>query len=122
MLAQQNRLKQSDQIEKVFKAGRSAYRHFLFLKYLPNTLSVSRFAFSIGLKYSKKATTRNAAKRIMRSVVRQMLDDIKPGYDLVFYVKDVKEKELEYNIIKELVCDILCRAKLIKNNQKIQCQ
>lgn len=116
MLAFKNRLKQNDQVNIVFKKGRTAYSQFLFAKYLPTDLDTSRFAFSIGLKYSKKATERNRAKRILRSAVGKFISQIKPGYDLVFYLKDVKEKEIEYNNIEARVQEILNRAKLIKTN------
>lgn len=112
MLDIKHRLKSRKEIDQVFQKGRTCYSQFLFLKYLPNSKPVSRFAFSIGLKFSKKAVERNRAKRLLREAVQTNLSQIKPGFDCVFFVKNVKPAELTLEILLKHVEHIFNRARL----------
>lgn len=49
-------------------------------------LCPSRFGIAIGLKVSKKATTRNRIKRQIRAILRQFLPRLAPGWDVVVVV------------------------------------
>jgi len=46
----------------------------------------SRFGVAIGLKVSKKATTRNRIKRQIRAILRQFLPRLSAGWDVVVVV------------------------------------
>ena len=83
MLPASHRLKKTKEIERVFKEGRGLKEDSLLLKAARNNLGVSRFAFVAGQKASKKATQRNKAKRRLREIVRAMLLDVAPGFDVV---------------------------------------
>lgn len=119
MLPKEHRLKDKKEIETVFQRGRLVFSHFLFLKYLPNQKHVSRVAFSVGLKFSKKAVERNRVKRILRAVIYRELPGIISGYDLVFYIKDAKKELVTTPIIRSYVSEIFSRARLKATKPKI---
>jgi ribonuclease P protein component len=120
MLPPESRLKSNKEIEKVFKNGKTVKNSFLFLKFAPNNSKQSRIAFSVGLRYSKKALKRNRAKRILREVARDFLKDIKPGYDLVFFLDKNFSKEPELEKTKIPMKKTLLAAGLIKIDRKNQ--
>ena len=93
MLAKKYKLKSNSEIAQVFKNGKTVKSSFLFLRYRATQAEKTKTAFSIGLKYSKKAVARNQAKRVLRQAFVEFADQIKSGYDLVFYFdKNFKEK------------------------------
>lgn len=47
----------------------------------------SRFGFIISTKISKKAVIRNRIKRLMSEVIRQNIDKLEKGYDVLFLIK-----------------------------------
>ncbi len=99
MLPKKYKLKSNSEITQVFKNGKTVKSSFLFLRYRATQTEKTKAAFSIGLKYSKKAVNRNHAKRILRQALVEFTDQIKPGYDLVFYFdKNFKEKAKLKNI------------------------
>lgn len=63
-----------------------ATRYFV-VKYVPNGLDYSRFGFIIGKAVAKEATSRNRARRILRSCVEERLEQILKGYDMLFLLK-----------------------------------
>lgn len=107
MLAKKYRLKSAKEIENVFKQGKSTRSGFLFLNYCGNNLSCCRIAFSVGIKYSKKAIDRNRAKRLLREEMKQYLGRLAPGFDIVVYLGQVPpggltKKVIGYNVKKAL--------------------
>jgi ribonuclease P protein component len=112
-----NRLKKKKDFEKVFKEGKGVKESFLFLKFLPNNLKVSRFGFILSKKISKKTTVRNKIKRRLREIVRLELKKIKPGIDGVFVVSPGLENK-NFLEIKTIVKKIFKKTKLYKNVQK----
>jgi len=105
MLPKVNRLKRKKDFERVFKEGRGVKESFLFFKWVPNKLRVSRFGFIVSKKVSKKATLRNKIKRRLREIIRMRILKIKKGIDGIFIAsqglteKDYKELEWIINTI-----------------------
>jgi len=83
MLAKENRLKKKKDFEKVFQAGKGFKQDFLFLKVLKNNLDKTRFGFIVSKKISNKAVIRNKIKRQLREIIRNRLQRIKKGMDIV---------------------------------------
>lgn len=67
-----------------------------------NKLGLCRLGFSIGLKFSKKATLRNKARRRLSEAARALLPQIKPGYDFIFIPKIKILETSQEEIIKDL--------------------
>jgi ribonuclease P protein component len=68
------------------------------VKYASNTLSVSRFAFVVRKATDKRAVVRNRIRRLLRSCIEELLPQIAPGYDMLFFLEkgiiDKQQKDL----------------------------
>lgn len=94
MLPLVNRLRKKSEIQNVFRQGKAVYSGFLALKFKPSSETATRFSFSIGHSYSKKAVDRNRLRRILRETVRENLNKLKKPADLVFFlVKSNRQSE-----------------------------
>ena len=104
MLPKKNRLRKTRDIEKVFKNGKTCKDGFLFLKFFKNSLPASRFAFVVGQKISKKATTRNRIKRSIRKAISNQMLNIKPGFDGVWVVlKNPDDLKSTETVVKKIL-------------------
>jgi ribonuclease P protein component len=83
MLNNINRLRKTREIQRVFKKGRSIKSVNFSLRYAPSRLPNNRIAIVVGTKVEKRATRRNALKRRMREVIRQNLQTMSKGFDIV---------------------------------------
>lgn len=57
------------------------------VKYAPNDLDVSRFAFVVRKSIDKRAIIRNRIRRLFRSCIEELNKDIVPGYDMLFFLE-----------------------------------
>ena len=57
------------------------------LKYSENNLSISRFAFVVKKSVDKRAVVRNRIRRIFRSCIEELREQILPGYDMLFFLE-----------------------------------
>jgi ribonuclease P protein component len=77
--------------------------HFFVLKFSKNDLPNNRFTFVVKKSFDKRAVYRNRMKRLLRSCVEEILESIKPGYDMLFLLEkgiiDNKRQEI-FNILK----------------------
>jgi len=121
MLNTTNRLTKKQDIQFVFKKGRWQDAPFLTIKFLasqgpaPHHAAqdpASRFCFSVSNKVSKLATKRNLIKRRLRHIIRELLPQIKNGYDVVVVAKPEIIK-MSYQIIKQTLEQTLRRAGLL---------
>ena len=76
-----------------------------------NNLPLSRFGFTTKKSIDKRAVARNRAKRVLRSYIEECLDNIKPGYDMLFL--------LEKGIIGKRREEIVEIAKKIFNEKEL---
>ncbi|MEI6144051.1 MAG: ribonuclease P protein component [Candidatus Berkelbacteria bacterium] len=83
MLNNINRLRKAGDIQKVFKFGKSARSANFSIRYNPNRVSNNRFAVVVGTKVDKRATRRNAIKRLVREVIRLNIQSIPTSFDIV---------------------------------------
>lgn len=97
MLKRKNRL-----TAKVKLRGKSFNTQFFIFKAAKNDLDYNRAAFVISKKAEKKAVARNRVKRVLRSCLEEIFEDLKTGYDFLFIIK----KEA-LNEKRESLCDIL---------------
>ena len=87
MLPRKFRLTSKKDFTRIFKGGRSVNGRGIGLKYFPSGLEMSRFAFVVSTKVSKKAVVRNKLKRQMREIIHGVLKDVKPGVDMVIIAR-----------------------------------
>lgn len=60
---------------------------FFTVRYAKNDFEESRFAFIISKKVDSKAVIRNRIRRQFSEGIKNLLVDIKPGFDFIFIVK-----------------------------------
>ncbi|HZE86761.1 MAG TPA: ribonuclease P protein component [Methylomirabilota bacterium] len=83
MLQKQNRLPAHTKLHHPF----SFTTPLFILKVSNNGLQTSRFAFVIRKALDKRATERNRMRRVFRSCIETMLDELKEGKDMLFLLK-----------------------------------
>jgi ribonuclease P protein component len=83
MLNNINRLRKAIEIQKVFKFGKSIRSANFSIHYNPSRRGNNRFAVVVGTKVDKRATRRNAIKRLVREVIRQNLPSMPTSFDIV---------------------------------------
>ncbi len=118
MLPRSARLRRSDDIARVRQEGQR-WQHpliTLFVATQPqDLLSVSRFAFAAG-RYVGKATVRNRAKRRLREIVRQNLDQIQPGRDCLFVARPATPTA-DFGDLERAALQLLTRAGLWRDHR-----
>lgn len=99
MLPAKYRLRNKNDITKVYRRGQSFFSSPFKVRFLPNQISASRFAFIIPNKVIKKSYKRNLLKRKLRSAVYDYLSKKglkgEPSFDVAINV--IKEPATPYN-------------------------
>lgn len=109
MLANINRLRREREIQRVFKVGKSAKSAIFSIRYAPNRFGHNRFAVIVGTKADKRSTRRNALKRQMREVLRQIQSELPQGRDFIISAHRLPSWPLKQSDIREEL------VKLLKN-------
>jgi ribonuclease P protein component len=112
MLAKENRLRKTNDFDKVFKKGRAYKEDFLFVKIAENGLEDSRFGFVVSKKFSKKALDRNKIKRQLRGLIKLKLPNIKKGLDIIILVIPGL-KDQDFSQLSGTIDKIFKKAKII---------
>jgi ribonuclease P protein component len=112
MLPAQHRLTKREDFALIYKNGSYVGYAGIGLKFLKTNNPFARIGFPVGKNYSKKATQRNAARRILREAVRNELASLKPGYGLVFMIKSEK-KPLDLSETIAIIKKIFSKANLL---------
>jgi len=88
MLPKENRLTDDYDFRRVKRLGKSYHCPLFKLSVArKKVLGPSRFGFVISKKIDKRAVVRNRIKRLLRQVVRERLEKIPNGFDVVFVVR-----------------------------------
>ena len=88
MLPKENRLTDDYDFRRVKRLGKSYHCPLFKLSVAQRKIAgPSRFGFVISTKIDKRATVRNRIKRLLRQAVRERLEKIPDGFDLVFVVR-----------------------------------
>jgi ribonuclease P protein component len=113
MLPRKNRLVHKRDFEEVHRLGNFFSFGEIFLKVKKNNKEETRVGFSVGLKFSSRATERNRVKRQLREIIRRNLKKIKKGSDLVIYIKKNGKKEFSSVDLEKDLKAALKKTKLI---------
>ncbi len=102
MLPKEKRLRKGHDFNRVYQKGKRLHSKSFNLSFYTNRSRLTKIGIVVGKKYSKKATERNRAKRVLRAAVLVDYDKIKSGFDIVIFVKNTAQTSKPEEIKKEL--------------------
>ncbi len=105
------RLRHSADFARSRRMGRIWRQPLLHLSVVPNGLSHNRYGFITG-KSIGGAVARNRVRRQLREALRNLHQQLRPGYDLVWITRNGIAAE-PYIHIKAMVTELIWRAGLI---------
>lgn len=109
MIPKKRRVKK-DEIPLIFKIGRSYHSPLFLVKVVKDGLK-SEFGVVIASKTARNAIERNLWKRRIKSIIRQEIVRIKPGFKVLVFLK--KRPELEFKYLKEELSGLLQQSGLL---------
>jgi ribonuclease P protein component len=115
MLPAIHRLKGKKIFDDLFRAGKTFSNDALMMKVAEGESGQpTKFGFGASLKFSKKAVERNRAKRWMREAVRARIDEIQPGWHVIFFISPkIPKAELKLEFVREKTENLLKKAKIL---------
>jgi len=114
MLPNSHRLKGKKVFNDVFRLGKAFSNDVLLMKISAGEKNKpTKFGFGASLKFSKKAVERNRVKRWMREAVRTKIREIKPGWQVVFFINPTFPKsKLNLHLVQTKAEDLLKKANI----------
>jgi ribonuclease P protein component len=85
-----------EEVNMVFKTGKSFSSPEMVFRFLPNKFSHSRIAILVGVKLSKKAVVRNRIKRRLRELTRLHFKKFPSGWDILVIARDLRLGEIDF--------------------------
>jgi len=110
------RLRSRRDFSFTYRKGKSVANSYLVLVYRKNSLPINRVGFSVSKKFGN-AVKRNKIKRRLREIVRQSLESIENGNDMIFIVRK-NAQQADFKQLQEAVRNLFGRANLYKNSKK----
>jgi ribonuclease P protein component len=98
MLPKENRLTRRDDFSKVYKKGFYSQLKNITVKFLRTETNSIRIGFSVGKNFSKLATKRNSARRILREGAARHLTELKNGVDMVIILQPNKNNPHDFDL------------------------
>lgn len=115
MLSRRHRFGRQKDFQDVFADGQTAGSRIFIVKHGRNARKNSRFAVVASNKVSKKAVARNRLRRRVKAWIRENLERIRTGKDIIIIAKpaaaSASPEEVKKNLAKAFQ-----RAKLLKND------
>ncbi|MCL5970386.1 MAG: ribonuclease P protein component [Patescibacteria group bacterium] len=94
MLKKKYRLKQGTRFKNASVLDTSFYKILI----TENGLNINRYSFIVSKKVDKRAVIRNKTRRKVRACIEKMLEGIKKGHDMLFFIKKEAVQEDMENI------------------------
>jgi ribonuclease P protein component len=114
MLSKPFRLRKKSEFNRVLKYGKTKNESQFSLKFLDNNLGISRFGFLASKRLFPRAVQRNLIKRRFRETIRQLLDEIDKGKDIILIIKSGERTNFLQR--KESLTSLFKKANLIKEH------
>lgn len=111
-MKRQYRVRENKRFQQIRRNGSSYSNKPLVLCVLPNELDYSRFGFSVSNRIGK-AVQRNKIKRRLREAMRLRIDEIEPGWDIVFIARN-PIRNATYSEMDQACARLLRRAHLLR--------
>jgi ribonuclease P protein component len=111
MLAKVYRLNKKNDFKNIYKKGFSFSSNLFNLKKIANRENINRFGIVVSLKNAKNATQRNKLRRQINEIIRENLQQIKTGHDLLIISKK-STKQYGFIEIKENLLALFKKAKI----------
>ncbi|MCD6576762.1 MAG: ribonuclease P protein component [Anaerolineaceae bacterium] len=105
------RLTKARDFTHIKKEGRTRHHKFVVLVFIPNNMEYSRAAF-VASKSVGNAVIRNLVKRRMKACIANSWNNVKPGWDMVFYAKATAAMA-GYNDLQKAVSSLISKAGLV---------
>ena len=113
MLSYKNRLTVKKDFESAYRFGDFFSFEGVSLKVRKNNVLATRIGISVGIKFSKKAVERNKARRRLREIMRQNLEKMKKGLDVVIVLKNPARTPPSFKNLKRNLETALRKGNLI---------
>lgn len=115
MLPISHRLKGKKVFNDIFRLGKTFSNNVMLMKVFSGKKSQpAKFGFAASLKFSKKAVERNKVKRWMREAVRARIKEVRPEWQVVFFISPKFPKDkLSLHLIQEKTENLLKKAKIL---------
>ena len=114
MLPKPRRLTEKKDFKRVIEQGRSFFVKEFGIKSVPRKRGMpTRIGIIVPKKITKTIVKRNRIKRQVRHIFLELIDDIAPGYDIVFFTRP-DFLGLEFMEMKEKIISVLKRIRLVK--------
>lgn len=113
LLPKKYRLRENSDFKRIYKTSHSISDSNLVLYYRKNNRSNTRLGFSISKKIGK-AHERNLLKRQMREIARKNINNLLPGFDLIFIARQ-KIKGKSYHDVEKSMVYLFNKGRLIND-------
>jgi ribonuclease P protein component len=107
------RIRANERFQEIRQQGDAYHDGLLVLCVLANGLPYSRFGFSVSNRIGG-AVVRNRIKRRLREAIRLRMEEIKPGWDIVFIAKH-PIRRADYHQMDAACARLLRRAHLLRD-------
>ncbi|MBO2531282.1 ribonuclease P protein component [Planifilum fulgidum] len=116
-MQREHRLRRRNDFRRVFRAGSStANRQFVVYSLRRLDDGPVRIGVSVSRKVGK-AVTRNRVKRLVKEVLRQKIESLPEGTDLVIIAR-APAATMNYHQVKSSLRHVMSKGKLLKQNEE----
>ena len=120
MLPKPHCLTQKKDFKRVVEQGRSFFVKEFGIKSIPHRRGVpTRIGIVVPKKITGTIVKRNRIKRQVRHIFLRLVDDLAPGYDIVFFARP-NFLNLKFKEMQEKIMSVLKRIHLIKWNVTVK--
>ena len=107
------RVRDDRRFGEIRSKGRAYTNELLVMCVLSNALAYSRFGFSVNSRIGN-AVSRNRIKRRLREAVRLCMEQIEPGWDIIFIARR-PIRSADYHQMEAACARLLRRAHLFRD-------